>query len=94
VGHSPNRLCQPIMHSSLVVVTNMNLPTFTVLIVEDLLENRQCLLSDSSCAYDLIEAGSVAKGLELYSTNTIDAMSKQMKLLTAWKRFLSSANGY
>jgi PAS domain S-box-containing protein len=56
----------------------MNLPTFTVLIVEDLAENRQvyreCLLSDSSCAYDLIEAGSVAEGLELYSTNTIDAI--------------------
>ncbi|WP_373539823.1 PAS domain-containing protein [Chamaesiphon sp.] len=56
----------------------MNLPTFTVLIVEDLPENRavyrESLLSDSSCAYDLIEAGSVAEGLELYSTNTIDAI--------------------
>jgi PAS domain S-box-containing protein len=56
----------------------MNLPTFTVLIVEDLPENRElyreCLMSDSSCAYDLIEAGSVMEGLELWSTKTIDAI--------------------
>jgi PAS domain S-box-containing protein len=66
------------MHNSLVVVTNMNLPTFTVLIVEDLLENRavyrECLMTDSSYAYDPIEAGSMAEGLKLYSTNTIDAI--------------------
>jgi CheY-like chemotaxis protein len=56
----------------------MNLPTFTVLIVEDFLENRElyreCLLTDSSCAYNLIEAGSVAEGLELCSTKPIDAI--------------------
>jgi len=72
------------MHNSLVVVTNMNLPTFTVLIVEDLPENRavyrECLLSDSSCAYDPIEAGSVAEGLKLYSTKTIDAILLDYKL--------------
>ncbi|WP_373540836.1 response regulator [Chamaesiphon sp.] len=66
------------MHNSLLVLNNMNLPTFTVLIVEDLPDNRvvyrEYLMSDSSRAYDIIEAGSVAEGLELYSTETIDAI--------------------
>ena len=38
------------------IVNNLNLPTFTLLIVEDLPANRevyrQCLLDDLSCAYD------------------------------------------
>jgi PAS domain S-box-containing protein len=56
----------------------MNLPTFTVLIVEDVPASRElyrnCLLTDSSCVYDLLEVGSVAEGLELCSTKSIDAI--------------------
>ena len=60
------------------IVTDLNLPTFTLLIVEDLPANRevyrQCLLGDLSCAYDLLEAESVAEGLELCNTKSIDAI--------------------
>jgi PAS domain S-box-containing protein len=56
----------------------MNLPTFTILIVEDVPESRElyqnCLLTDPSCVYDLLEAASVAEGLELCSTRSIDAI--------------------
>lgn len=56
----------------------MNLPTFTLLIVEDAPENRElyrnCLLADVSCAYDLLEAESVAQGLKLCQTRSIDAV--------------------
>ncbi|WP_373545272.1 PAS domain S-box protein [Chamaesiphon sp.] len=52
--------------------------SFTLLIVEDLPANRevyrQCLLDDLSCAYDLLEAESVAEGLELCNTKSIDAI--------------------
>ncbi|WP_309734695.1 ATP-binding protein [Chamaesiphon sp. OTE_75_metabat_556] len=56
----------------------MMLPTITVLIVEDLLVNRElyryCLLDDVSCAYSVLEAESVAEGLELCRTRSIDAI--------------------
>jgi PAS domain S-box-containing protein len=56
----------------------MNLPTFTLLIVEDVPANRElyrnCLLTDSSCAYELLEAESVAEGMKLCSTKQIDAI--------------------
>ena len=56
----------------------MNLPAFTLLIVEDLPSNRevyrQCLANDLSCDYDLLEAASVAEGLELCRTRSIDAI--------------------
>ena len=56
----------------------MNLPAFTLLIVEDLPANRevyrQCLTDDLSCDYDLLEAASVAEGLELCRTRSIDAI--------------------
>jgi signal transduction histidine kinase len=73
-----NRLSQPIAHDKLLVVTNMNLPTFTLLIVEDIPANRElyrnCLLTDVSCTYDLLETESVAEGLELCQTRSIDAV--------------------
>ena len=47
----------------------MNLQNLTVLIVEDLAADRElhrrALRQDSSCAYDLLEAESVAAGLAL-----------------------------
>jgi PAS domain S-box-containing protein len=56
----------------------MNIPTFTLLIVEDLPASRevyrQCLVGDRSCDYDLLEAASVAEGLELCRTRSIDAI--------------------
>ncbi len=56
----------------------MNLPTFTLLIVEDVMESRElyrnCLLTDGSCDYDLLEAASVAEGLEFCQTRSIDAI--------------------
>jgi PAS domain S-box-containing protein len=52
--------------------------TFTVLIVEDLPVNRElyryCLLDDASCVYSVLEAESVADGLELCRTRSIDAI--------------------
>ncbi len=56
----------------------MNLPTFTLLIVEDVMESRElyrnCLLTDGSCEYNLLEAASVAEGLEFCQTRSIDAI--------------------
>jgi PAS domain S-box-containing protein len=56
----------------------MSLPTFTLLIVEDLPASRevyrQCLMTDRRCAYELLEAESVTEGLELYQTRSIDAI--------------------
>jgi signal transduction histidine kinase len=50
----------------------MKLPTFTLLIVEDVMESRElyrnCLLTDRCCNYNLLEAASVAEGLELCQT--------------------------
>ena len=66
------------MHDKLLAVTNMNLPTFTLLIVEDVPASRElyrnCLLTDVSCAYDLLEAASVAEGLSFCQTRSIDAI--------------------
>jgi PAS domain S-box-containing protein len=54
------------------------IPTSTLLIVEDYPANRelyvQCLQTDRSCDYCLLEAGSVAEGLELCRTRSIDAI--------------------
>ena len=56
----------------------MNLQNLTVLIVEDLAADRElhrrALRQDSSCAYDLLEAESVAAGLALCQTRPIDAV--------------------
>jgi DNA-binding response OmpR family regulator len=56
----------------------MSRPTFTLLIVEDFPANRDlyryCLLADSSCAYELLEAESVKEGLELCRKRSIDAV--------------------
>jgi PAS domain S-box-containing protein len=56
----------------------MDLPTFTLLIVEDLATDRElyrrALNQDSSCIYRLLEAESVAAGMELCRTRSIDAI--------------------
>jgi PAS domain S-box-containing protein len=56
----------------------MHIPTFTLLIVEDLVTDRElyrrALSQDSSCTYCLLEAESVAAGMELYYTSAIDAI--------------------
>jgi PAS domain S-box-containing protein len=56
----------------------MHLPTFTLLIVEDLATDRElyrrALNQDSSCIYHLLEAESVAGGLKLCCTESIDAI--------------------
>ncbi len=56
----------------------MYLPTFTLLIVEDLSidteQYRRLLMTDSSCAYRLLEAQSMAVGLELCRATIIDAI--------------------
>jgi PAS domain S-box-containing protein len=56
----------------------MQLPTFTLLIVEDFLTHRDlyrhCLLTDPLCDYQVLEAESVAEGLELCRTRSIDAI--------------------
>jgi DNA-binding response OmpR family regulator len=55
-----------------------NLPTFTVLMVEDLAADRElyrrALCQDSNCAYELLEAESVAAGIELCQSHQIDAI--------------------
>jgi PAS domain S-box-containing protein len=70
----------------------MHLPTFTLLIVEDLATDRElyrrALSQDSSCVYDVLEAESVARGLTLCRTGfskveatpTIDAILLDYKL--------------
>lgn len=56
----------------------MHIPTFTLLIVEDLATDRElyqrALNQDSSCNYQLLEAESVAAGLALCQTRSIDAI--------------------
>ncbi|WP_310490309.1 response regulator, partial [Chamaesiphon sp. VAR_69_metabat_338] len=56
----------------------MTLSTFTLLIVEDLPTNRElyrhCLLTDPDCDYQVLEAESVAAGLEFCRTRSIDAI--------------------
>ncbi len=56
----------------------MSLQTFTVLIVEDLITDRELyrriLGQDSSCVYSLLEAESVAAGLALCQNRSIDAV--------------------
>jgi PAS domain S-box-containing protein len=56
----------------------MHLPTFTLLIVEDLATDRElyrrALNQDSSYTYHLLEAESVAEGLKLCCTESIDAI--------------------
>jgi PAS domain S-box-containing protein len=53
-------------------------PTYTLLIVEDFLEDREqyrrFLLKDSSCSYCILEAESAADGLKLCQTRPIDAI--------------------
>lgn len=56
----------------------MNLPTFTVLMVEDFAADldlyRRSLCQDSTCLYELLEAESVAAGLALCRERAIDAI--------------------
>ncbi len=56
----------------------MSPPTITVLIVEDSLVNRElyryCLLDDVGCDYSVLEAGTVAEGLALCQTDSIDGI--------------------
>ena len=56
----------------------MHIPTFKLLIVEDLAIHRDLyrhtLSQDSSCVYQMLEAESVAAGLELCCTSSIDAI--------------------
>jgi PAS domain S-box-containing protein len=56
----------------------MNSPTYTLLIVEDFLADRELyrrsLSNDSSCTYCLLEAESVAEGLEICHSHKIDAI--------------------
>jgi PAS domain S-box-containing protein len=56
----------------------MPIPTFTLLIIEDLATDRElyrlALSQDSSCTYQLLESESVAGGLTLCRTRSIDAV--------------------
>jgi PAS domain S-box-containing protein len=56
----------------------MNIPTFTLLIVEDFAPDRElyqrALSQDSSCVYQLLEAESVEAGLALCRASVIDAI--------------------
>jgi PAS domain S-box-containing protein len=56
----------------------MSFPTFTVLMVEDFAADRELyrrsLDQESQCLYELLEAESVAGGLELCRTRSIDAI--------------------
>ncbi len=62
----------------------MQIPTLTLLIVEDLATDREryrlALSQDASCTYHLLEAASVAAGLKLCRTSTIDAILLNYKL--------------
>ena len=62
----------------------MNLQNLTVLIVEDLVADRElyrrALRQDSSCVYDLLEVESVAAGLALCQTRSIDAVLLDYRL--------------
>jgi CheY-like chemotaxis protein len=63
----------------------MKLPTFTVLVVEDFAADRELyrrsLSQDSTCVYDLLEAESIAAGLELCQTQSIEAILLDYMLL-------------
>jgi PAS domain S-box-containing protein len=56
----------------------MNIPTFTLLIVEDSATDRElyrrALSQDASCIYHLLEAESVVEGLTLCCTKSIDVI--------------------
>jgi PAS domain S-box-containing protein len=56
----------------------MHLQTFTLLVVEDFAPDRElyhrALSQDSSCVYQLLEAESVATGLELCRSSMVDAI--------------------
>jgi PAS domain S-box-containing protein len=56
----------------------MSASSYTLLIIEDLPTNRElyrhCLLTDPNCDYQVLEAESVAAGLELCKTRSIDAI--------------------
>jgi PAS domain S-box-containing protein len=56
----------------------MSTSSYTLLIIEDLPANRElyrhCLLTDPACDYQVLEAESVAAGLELCRTRSIDAI--------------------
>ena len=52
----------------------MPIPTFTLLIVKDLATDRRALNQDASYTYHLLEAESVAGGLTLCRTKSIDAI--------------------
>ena len=56
----------------------MNIPTFTLLIVEDLATDRElyrrALSQDASCTYHLLEAESVMEGLALCYSTPVDAI--------------------
>jgi DNA-binding response OmpR family regulator len=60
------------------VSKKMPIPTFTLLIVEDLATDRElyrrALSQDSICIYQLLEAESVARGLNLCQSTIIDAI--------------------
>ena len=62
----------------------MSLSTFTVLMVEDLVTDRElyrrALCQDSSCVYELLEAESLAAGLALCQTRSIDAVLLDFQL--------------
>jgi PAS domain S-box-containing protein len=80
----------------------MSNSTFTVLIVEDFANSQEryqdCLLTDPSCAYELLEAASVAEGLALCQTQAIDAVLLDYLLpdgngLDFLERLLVQSNG-
>jgi PAS domain S-box-containing protein len=62
----------------------MSLSTFTVLMVEDLATDRElyrrALCQDSTCVYELLEAESLAAGLALCQTRSIDAVLLDFQL--------------
>ncbi|WP_295620252.1 PAS domain-containing protein, partial [Chamaesiphon sp. GL140_3_metabinner_50] len=58
----------------------MNLPTFTVLVVEDLATDRELYRRALSQDYDLVEVESVAAGLALCQTRSIDAVLLDYRL--------------
>jgi PAS domain S-box-containing protein len=62
----------------------MHIPTFTLLVVEDLAAHRELyrehLSHDSNCVYDVLEAESVAGALTLCRTKSIDAILLDYRL--------------
>ncbi len=89
------------IHLNPIMVSIMNYQTYTLLIVEDAPADRELyrrlLLKDSSCDYELLEAESVAEGLEICRTRcsrgeatpTIDAILLDYHLPDGdWLEFL------